>query len=473
MSRLSRPLNHSAVSAADDEFYQRHPEFIQEDGTRVPLDDNDPAQANLREEWRELYLANGGELEEPEPDDDNEVDQTSESCPSHEEEEVVEPTITARWSKESVTPDHNSTYPPATPPTDTIPDEAQVECIVETTIVPDGTSATIEIRHCHTDSIVHNGTFRNLEVQGNRVIDVDTNQPLVWVFRADHQPWDPWDKPFYYFKVTVDYQDLEEETEKDFESNETDCLRVIYWHCCVAESSSLAGVLPECNTVQGILNGVAGSKAAVQDITNINEPLNRYGSLLRNTYVFHEASHGNVQNRSTGASISSVTSSQPPDDVANPSEWRSVVSITPTRFGDTEIANDASVPSVPRYLFYSSTCLTGWESSFADALIKRGTRNIIAFRRTIPDSEAPVLARKFYNCWAGTYNLNPEKIPDCFFKEAADHYDNMHPVLFGQGGGKIEEEEGLSAGAIAAIAIAAVVVGVLVGVAVWSALRDD
>lgn len=74
MSRLRRPLNRDAVVAADDEFYRQHPELVRDNGTRIPLDPDDTAQANLRSEWRRLYLANGGELEEDEYDDEDEVD---------------------------------------------------------------------------------------------------------------------------------------------------------------------------------------------------------------------------------------------------------------------------------------------------------------------------------------------------------------------------------------------------------------
>jgi hypothetical protein len=382
------------------------------------------------------------------------------------------PTIKVKWSKKRVTPDHNSTWPPATPPTDKVPKEAKVELVIETTNVPDGTPAFAEIRRCATGKILRKGTIKELSVKGNKVIDNKTGKPPVWVFDARHAPWNPWDKPFFYFTVSVNYMGLKAETPKDFKANEKDCLRVLYWHYCVAESSTLKGVLPECQLVAGILKGVPNSKAAVQNLTTINVPLARYGSLLRNTYVFHMASHGNVRHRTKKPppSIGTVTSSQPPDDVPDPKNWRSVVSITPSRFGDVEVNTVASVPSVPRYLFYSSTCLSGWEPSFANALIKRGCRNVLAFRRTIPDAEAPLLARKFYRRWANNYKLDPEKIPDCFFKVAPDHYKNMRPVLYGKGGGRIEKD-GLTASQIALIAIGAVVGVGLLGVGLWLLLK--
>ena len=103
-------------------------------------------------------------------------------------------------------------------------------------------------------------------------------------------------------------------------------------------------------------------------------------------------------------------------------------------------------------------------------MIARGTRNVIAFRRTIPDDEAPQMARKFYTRWANTYKLNPEKIPECFFKSGADHYSNMKPILYGAGGGAIQDS-GLSPLAIAAIVVGAVVAGALIGLAVYSLLK--
>jgi hypothetical protein len=210
---------------------------------------------------------------------------------------------------------------------------------------------------------------------------------------------------------------------------------VLYWHECIAETSTLAGVLPECNTVGALLNGVPHSKANIQNLTTVAIPFAQYGSLLRNTYAVHQASHGNALKRSDG---SAIPDNDPGESKYTKSAWRSVVHIGPSpRFGDAQVAAAASIPSTPKFLFYSSTCLTGWEPSFANAMIARGTRNVVAFRRTIPDSEAPVMAKKFYTAWANTYKLDPEKIPECFFKAGSDHYSNMKPILYGPGGGAI------------------------------------
>jgi len=67
--RAKRPLNQEAVSAADDELYQKHADdprpnaLYDADGNRTPLDANDPDQSGLRSEWMDSYKANGGQTE--------------------------------------------------------------------------------------------------------------------------------------------------------------------------------------------------------------------------------------------------------------------------------------------------------------------------------------------------------------------------------------------------------------------------
>jgi len=66
-TRATHPMSHAAASAADDDFYDAHPEMVKDDGKRVPLDPHDPAQANLRHEWIEAYAANGGQVHKVTP----------------------------------------------------------------------------------------------------------------------------------------------------------------------------------------------------------------------------------------------------------------------------------------------------------------------------------------------------------------------------------------------------------------------
>jgi len=72
--RAKRPLNPNATQAADDEIYARHANdprpnpLYDAEGNRRPLSGTDPAQADLRREWMDLYIANGGEIENPSPD---------------------------------------------------------------------------------------------------------------------------------------------------------------------------------------------------------------------------------------------------------------------------------------------------------------------------------------------------------------------------------------------------------------------
>lgn len=73
MSRVKRPLNMAAASAADEAMYDKYKdkprpnELYSADGTRKKLSGTDPKQEDLRREWIALYAANGGELEGPPP----------------------------------------------------------------------------------------------------------------------------------------------------------------------------------------------------------------------------------------------------------------------------------------------------------------------------------------------------------------------------------------------------------------------
>ena len=444
MAKLKKPLDPIAVQEADDHFYSHHPELIDANGKRIPLSPTDSKHDGLRREWRATYLRNGGQSEgrfganplQPVCIPCQKAAAARQAAAAQEARERKQKgppigTLKVHWSKPKVTPDHNLSFPPASPPTDAIPALAKVELIADTTNVPDGTSASMTIYHAATGTAVPNGAFAGLEVRGNKVV-ADTGKLPEWVFDAAADLWDPWDKPYYYFSCSVDYQSLLEETPKDFVGREADCLRLLYWHECIAETNDLKGVLPECNTVAGLLNAVANSNAHVQDVKFKKVTLPQYGSLLRNTYVVHQASHGNVLNRKDNKGIKA---DDPGECLYDKGAWRGVVKMTlsPARIGDAQIATALDFPSTPKYLYYASTCLTGWEPSFANAMIARGTRNVIAFRCCIPDSEAPIMAEQFYTRWARTYALNPDKVPECFFKAGADHYARMKPILFGPG----------------------------------------
>ena len=443
-----------AQHADDAQFWKDHPNGL------LTMKDSD---AQLRGDWIAFYkiaLEQQSALPHTPPT-------ATKKC-----EATPRATLKVKWSKPKVTPDHNSSWPPSTPPTDTIPEEAKVQLIAETTNVPDGTTARIVIMRCKTHTAIPDGVIANLVVRGGKVVDPKTGKPLEWVFEDKHSPWASWEAPYFYFVCSVDYQNLVEETPSDYTSKESSCLRVKYWHQCIAAddpNSPLAGVLPECNSVSALLNGVTESKSTARKLATPEISVAQFGSLLRNTYVFHQASHGNALKRSDG---SSIPDADPGETKYVKSQWRSVVHITPhPRFGDVQIANKTRVPSVPKYLFYASCCLTGWESTFGSNMVARGTRNVVAFRRTIPDDEAQTMAKKFYQRWAGTYKLDPTKIPECFLKSGRDHYKNMKPILYGAGAAVIQAPSLSPAAKAALAALAGVLGGPLVGAAAWALLK--
>jgi len=361
--------------------------------------------------------------------------------------EEKKPTIAAKWSKSEVTPDHNGAFPPATPPTDTVPEECKAKMLVTTTEVPDGTPATINVHH-HGGARV--GTIDKLEVKGGKVVVKATGEEPEWVFEARHQPWKTYATPFFYFHVTVSFKGLQATTPKDPKKQEAECLRAIYWHTCVADLRADAndGLTTGAEMVEiaGIMVKNKHHKVLQQGFNQRTVAVNLWGSVMRNSYAYHQASHGDIVDRTTGAQLNPGNKNPPTNKVGN---WRSVVCLGNTNLGDAELSQKANVPSAPCYLAYLDTCVAGWEPSFANAFLNRGTRNVIAFRMYIPDNAARRMARDFYKKWCGTHKCNPDKIPAVFFEVGAPYYGSMRPVLFGQGGGAIKSPAMQAAEAVA------------------------
>jgi hypothetical protein len=471
MTSISRPLNDEACAAADEDIYAAHENdprpnpLYDAQGNRLPLSATDPAHADLREEWFDLYNQHDGETDEP--DDQPETppgEDTIIPCP--EDDDEPDPTIEVRWSKDEVLPIHNSSYPPSSAPTDVIPDDAKSQMIVDTTIVPDGTSASINVRHCVTGALVKDGAFSGFVVQGGKVIDPATGDRPFFTWDASKDPWSIWDKPFYYFDVSISYKGLYAETPKDFGAKAAECCRVLYWTVSFADSTSgLAGVLPEANNVKAAMDDAGlKSRCDVNNTTGHTAQAN-LGSLIRNTYAFHEGSHGMVVDRSNhlptnhwqDGSVNPPSYSYSGPLGALPlNAWQSVMAIgshTPAsvngpptsqyptgatwgadQIGDDQIGVTANYPSVPKVLFYCSCCVAGWEDSLGKAIVSRGCQNVIAFRKFVPDNDAAAMGRKVFQEWAKK-KLDPAKVPDIFYSVGGPYYGSMRPVLFGKSAG--------------------------------------
>jgi hypothetical protein len=469
MSSVKRPLNPKAIKAADADLYAAHEgdprpnPLYDADGNKKKLSAKDPDQAGLRKEWVEAYERHGGETDEPDKQPENTPDEAIEPCPElKEEEDEPKPTITASWSKSEVVPIHNNAYPPATAPTDAIPEDSKVVMTVDTTLVPDGTAARIIVKHCVTDAIVPKGDITGLEVRSNKVVDKKTGTRPFFAWDAEKDPWEIWDKPFYYFQVAVTHKGLRTKTPKDFAGDPGSCCRVLYWTVTFADSTAnLPGVLPESNNVRAAMNnGALKSRCDVNNTTGHTAQAN-LGSLIRNTYAFHEGSHGVVVDRKSHLPTNHWQSGNvnPPSlsySGANGSlpvkAWQSVLAIgshTPAsvngpatsqfptgatwsadQIGDDQIKKKADYPSMPKVLFYCSCCVAGWEKSLGSAIVSRGCQNVIAFRKFIPDDAAAAMGKKVFDEWAKK-KLDPSKVPDIFYQVGAPYYGSMRPVIFG------------------------------------------
>lgn len=347
-----------------------------------------------------------------------------------------------RWSKNQVTPTHRDAGGKTMPDGTKVPEESLVQPLAEVRNVPDGTSATIEIRHAASGSIVKNGTISGLSVKSGKLIDPKTNEAPLWFFQADHLPWDPFDKPFYFFVAKAG--SISEESPKDFENQPSSCLRVLYWHAVTSDAIADAGGLttgPEMDEIGGILGSNEFHKSFPTKFNQDNLPLKDFGDAFRNTYSWHHASHGVVFCTLHNKSFNYANSVAQACPVAAADPPKSVVVIgTPkigkvALFGGPEFSNAGQVPSVPRYLVYLDNCDGAFEPAIGNAFIARGTQNVIAFGMLIPDDEARQMARDFHNKWAGIHKCDPAKIASLFFDVSPSHATTMRPRLFGSGGG--------------------------------------
>jgi len=334
------------------------------------------------------------------------------------------PTIEVKWSKSEILPVHNNGWPPATPPTDTIPEDAKVALEAKVKNVPDGTKAILIVHNCTTLRTV--AVFRGMEVKGGEVVDPATGKAPEWFFEAKNFPWVPWDSPFYFFRAMVSFHGLTAETPSDAKGSESSTLRVTYWHGIISDWTadqpwtdsnnqvhSGLTTQAEMNEIAGILEGNPHHKAVRFANRLQNVPVPHLGSVLRNTYVAHFASHGDFQH------------------------GRSMIYLGATPFARSEIARASAVPSTPVYLVYANCCLAAKEHSLGRAFLARGTRHFLGFRVSIPDGDARSMARRFYRQWGGTYSMSPYKIPDVFYAVAPAFWGTMRPTLLGPRGGDI------------------------------------
>jgi type VI secretion system secreted protein VgrG len=343
-----------------------------------------------------------------------------------------------KWDKAQALPNHNSGAPPG----GAIPAEAKITPQVETENVPDGANALISIHHAVTGARV--ATIKDLVVKGGKVVEKKTGKPPVFSFEARNLPWDPWDTSLFFFTVKLSHKGLSATSPRDPSKDKAKMLRVEYWHMVVSDAiadTPAGGNLTtqaEMTEIAGLLKTKPHHKVGTHAFNAANVPLRHWGSVLRNSYAYHHASHGNVVDRNNPANwLNDPTSKNPPDPQPG-GNWRSVVVLGSTDFGDTETRTKAAVTSVPRYLVYMDTCVAAWERSLGEAFIARGTRNYLAFRCYIPDGDARAMARNFYRKWGNSYQFNPAKIPAVFFDVGSPYYHSMRPVLMGQGGGAID-----------------------------------
>lgn len=384
---------------------------------------------------------------------------------------VKPPKAEVKWSKKEVTPNHNNAWPPVSPPTDTVPEEAKVEITLECQNIPDETGVTVKVLHCKSKATI--ATLSGLKIKGDKLVDGATNKAPVWTFDTVHKLWDPWNAPFYYLQAEIDLdvngKKLALETERDYTNKPDEVLRQLYWSVCISDAIAdrpAGGNLTtaaEMNEIAGLITAKSNHRVFTQAVNQANVPIGLWGSVLRNSYAYHHASHGDIVNPATGAQLNDGTNNPPTVAVGS---WRSVVVLGNTNLGAAQIDQAANIPATPRYLVYMDTCVAGWEPSLGNAFRARGTQHFLAFRKYIPDGDARQMARDFYKKWRDQYDFNPDKIASVFWDVGGSYYGSMRPVLNGPSGGQIKE--GSSAWKTALTVLGVVAAGAVVGAGIYA-----
>ncbi len=333
----------------------------------------------------------------------------------------------AKWTKAEVLPLHEDA-------SGAVPAACKVSPEVDVTNVPDGTKAVILVCHCASGSMVKGGRIK-CEVKGGKLVDAKTKKPPEFTFGPEQTPWDPYDKPFFFFKGSIQHQGLKFETPADLKDGGK-ALRVKYFHVCAADHWADTDRWNPLNTaleardIAALLDAVPGSKAEVWVSRSSVPTLQEWARYMSGTYCYHHGSHGSCEDRLTHA----WTQEEYPQGPVG--TWRSVVLLVwqngdATILGDDEVRDKKVFKSVPRYLVYLDCCLAGWEPSLGRAFVARGTQYVLAFRRVIPDREARHMAHAFHDQWTRAHKLNPAKIRDVFFHTGAPYFVKMRPVLIG------------------------------------------
>jgi hypothetical protein len=120
------------------------------------------------------------------------------------------------WGKKVAPPNHPESWPPAPG----VPPGACVSLDVALANVPDGEKAQISIHHCVTGAQVKGGLLKGLLVKANKVVDPKTGLPPTFTFDAASLPWDPWDMPFFFFRVSVPTRGLSAQSPSDHKKEE-------------------------------------------------------------------------------------------------------------------------------------------------------------------------------------------------------------------------------------------------------------
>jgi len=356
------------------------------------------------------------------------------------------PDFTPKWSKEWVIPDNVL-----------LPEDAKVEMQVESKFPENRPNADIEVVQTWNDANVPDLPIPPLKLKGAKVVKNDNSVPAI-KFVHDNKIWEDFEKLWYHFDCKID-----QTTRRTKKS-----LKVKRWHVMAVDIGDLRPGFPamrasEKNNFLGSFAGSANDAAHAWEFDAHATAFSQFGEKMKNAYTFVYTGHGAVMCRACGAMFDCRTGGAataaevaagipaPTKDEAEFGMWttcsnvgctgapRSTHCIGPGRpapsisfLDSTDIANDGTTPTTPKYLMFSVCCGGAFETSLYDAYIGRGTKYCIGFKKSTRCTWARDYAKSFFDTWAKTHKCDPARIPDVYNDLLAAWEVKLAPSIFGE-----------------------------------------
>ncbi len=206
-----------------------------------------------------------------------------------------------------------------------------------------------------------------------------------------------------------------------------------------ADFGTWLGELSDCDVYHHVTHGNVRCSSHKVRLASMNIAIPRYPSACR--HEKKDVARLEVEEQTicseTAFNAEALTKWATKSFVAHDAFWHTLRSVIQWTVDDDDSSQDIeftyeqvqrALRTPPRVLAFFSSCLVGWEKSFAKLFIDKGTPYVIAFRSRYETAQALEFADVFYGTWR-RYEFDPEGIVPAF-SLAAHARPHAEPVLF-------------------------------------------